>query len=255
MKVYIGKPKNWFGPYQLADALCFWVKDVEDEWGFKSKPDWVHDFGEWLAHGSVEKEDNNASFSFGKKDRHETWLYKLLSYIDKVKNKFKGEYIKIDYWDTWSMDMTLAPIILPMLKQLKDTKHGSGMIEMEDVPEYMRTTENEEWDSQKCFDFYHEDKEERKYTVHDRFDWALDEMIFAFDHLVDTSWEDKYSSGVMDHYSVPCEWYEDGKPKLYQMKEGPNHTYKCDWEGLRKEQERVDNGLRLFGKYFRNLWD
>jgi YD repeat-containing protein len=153
------------------------------------------------------------------------------------------------------MDHTLAPIILPMLKQLKATKHGSGFIDMEDVPEYMRTTETEDYEDQQCFDFYHEDKEERKYNIHHRYEWALDEMIFAFEHLVDDSWEDKYSNGEMDHYSEPCKWDEDGKPTLYTFKEGPNHTYTCDYDGLKKEWDRVDNGLRLFGKYFRTLWD
>jgi hypothetical protein len=28
-----------------------------------------------------------------------------------------------------------------------------------------------------------------------------------------------------------------------------------DKEGLEKHQDRVDNGLRLFGKYYENLWD
>ena len=32
--------------------------------------------------------------------------------------------VQIDPWDTWSMDHTLAPIILPMLIQLKKTMHG-----------------------------------------------------------------------------------------------------------------------------------
>lgn len=34
------------------------------------------------------------------------------------------EYVKIDKWDTYDMRSTLAPIIIPMLKQLKETKHG-----------------------------------------------------------------------------------------------------------------------------------
>jgi hypothetical protein len=54
MRVKIGKYENWFGPYQLAETLCFWAKPVVDEYGMKSKPDYVHNFGEWLAHGSVE---------------------------------------------------------------------------------------------------------------------------------------------------------------------------------------------------------
>ena len=56
MKVKIGTYTKWVGPYQLAELLCFWAKPVEDEHGFKSKPDYVHNFGEWLAHGSVEPE-------------------------------------------------------------------------------------------------------------------------------------------------------------------------------------------------------
>jgi len=251
MKIYLGKPNNWFGPYQLADLLCFWVKEVEDEHGMKDKPDWVHNFGEFLAHGfhKETKEDKRK----WNRDRPKTFLYKFLEWIHSIKPEKK--YIKIDYWDTWSMDHTLSPIILQMLKQLKATKHGSGIIDMEDVPEYMRTTETEDWDDQKCFDFYHEDTEERKYNLHDRYEWVLDEMIFAFEHIVDDSWEDKYRSGEMDHYSEPCKWDENGKPTLYTMKEGPNHTYECDYDGLKKEWDRVDNGLRLFGKYFRTLWD
>ena len=56
MRVNIGPYTNWFGPYQLAELLCFWVKEVPGEYGIKSKPDWVHNFGEWLAYGSVEPE-------------------------------------------------------------------------------------------------------------------------------------------------------------------------------------------------------
>jgi len=39
------------------------------------------------------------------------------------------------------------------------------------------------------------------------------------------------------------------------MEYGPNHTYVCDYDGIQKVYERIDNGLRLFGKYFRHLWD
>ncbi len=31
MKVYLGKPNNWFGPYQLAELLCFWAPKTKDE--------------------------------------------------------------------------------------------------------------------------------------------------------------------------------------------------------------------------------
>jgi len=253
MKVYIGAPNNWFGPYQMAEALCFWAKKEVDEHGFPRTAEWVHDFGEFLAHGFHKQTESEKRHIFTSPERPKTFLYKFLEWVNS--KKINKEYIKIDYWDTWSMDQTLAPIILPMLKQLKDTKHGSGMVDMEDVPEHMRTTDTEDWDSQITFDFYKEDQEKRQYDVHDRWDWVLGEMIFAFEHLVDDSWEDKYRSGDFDYYSEPCEHDADGKPKMYEMKHGPNHTYKCDYDGLRAEWARVDNGLRLFGKYFRGLWD
>ena len=39
-------------------------------------------------------------------------------------NKSRKVKIKIDRHDTYSMDHTLALIILPMLVQLRNTKHG-----------------------------------------------------------------------------------------------------------------------------------
>ena len=102
MLVYFGKHKNWFGPYQLANALCFWVKEVEDEYGIKAKPRWVHKFGEWLAHGSIEPEREVGEVYSWSKDRDHTWLYSFLLWIDKLKDKFPREYVKIDRWDSWN---------------------------------------------------------------------------------------------------------------------------------------------------------
>ena len=65
--------------------------------------------------------------------------------------------VKIDRWDTWSMDHTLAPIILPMLVQLKATKHGHPA----DLTE-------QEWDD------------------------ILDEMIWAFEQKCRDDWMDDY---------------------------------------------------------------
>jgi hypothetical protein len=51
--------------------------------------------------------------------------------------------VRIDRWDTWSMDDTLAPIILPMLVQLKETKHGAPIVDDEDVPKELKSTSAE----------------------------------------------------------------------------------------------------------------
>lgn len=255
MKVYIGPYKNWFGPYQLAETLCFWAKKEKDEYGFERTPDWVHNFGEWLAHGSVEPDP--APGQPARKfidDRPETWLYKFLLWIESKRKRIV--YVKIDRYDTWNMDSTLNPIILPMLKQLKDTKHGSQLVDDADVPEKFHTSYNpHDWDQLTLFpekkeaaDHAHDD------LVHLRWEWVLNEMIWSFEQLA-TDWEKQFHKGETDFYSEVSDWDENGKPKMYRLKEGPNHTSVFDAEGYTKHSERIDNGLRLFGKYYRGLWD
>ena len=245
MRVHIGKYKSWFGPYQLAEALCFWARDVEDEYGFKHKPDWVHDFGEWLAYGSVRPDpvpgDTTAMF---RDDRTSTWLCRFLTWVDSRRKR--TEKIQIDPWDTWSMDSTLAPIILPMLKQLQANKHGAPMVDIKDVPKELHG---------KKLTKKQKDQGEVDDKHFERWDWILSEMIFAFEHLVDDTWEDQFSSGEYDLRSKVIEWDEEGKPKLYEMVEGPAHTHRLDLEGMQAVHARIDRGLLFFGKYYRNLWD
>lgn len=236
MKVYIGPYKNWFGPYQLAELLCFWAKKEKDEYGFPKKPDWVHNFGEWLAHGSVEPEPKVGDI-YKWRDRPCTWLYKFLSWIESKRKR--TIYVKIDRWDTWSMDNTLAYIVAPMLKQLRSSTHGSPCVDDEDVPEHLRSTSAPPKENEYDTDANH----------HARWEWALDEMIFAFESKLDDSWEAQFESGVND-----LQWkkLENG---MSLMIDGPNHTKKYDYEGRQKYEDRIKNGFRLFGKYYQNLWD
>ena len=241
MKIKIGPYTNYFGPYQLAEKLCFWAKDVEDEYGIKSKPDWVHKFGEWLAHGSVEPEAEVGEIRSWDRERHNTWIYKLLLWIDSKKKRTVK--VHIDRWDTWSMDNTLAYIVLPMLKQLKETKHGAPAVEFKDVPEELMPP-----DAEAVKKLYMENGEiDDNYFK--RWDWVLDEMIFAFDSKVNDGWEEQFETGESD-----LQWkkLEDGN---YQMVEGPKHAKVYDWEARKKYEERISNGFRLFGKYYNNLWD
>ena len=70
---------------------------------------------------------------------------------DNVEGFERKIVIHIDDYDTWSMDHTLAPIIAPMLKQLKATKHGAPFVDDEDVPEHLRSTnakpKENKWDT------------------------------------------------------------------------------------------------------------
>jgi len=153
-------------------------------------------------------------------------------------NEDRVEEIEIHDYDTWSMDYTLALIILPMLRQLHLTKHGAPYVDPDDVPITYKPT-----------DAPSDDNNWVDNTHFRRWDWVLGEMIFAFENKVADDWEDQFWTGEHDY-----QWkeLEDGTSEMY---EGPNHTAKCDWEGRAKYQKRITNGFRLFGKYYENLWD
>jgi hypothetical protein len=138
--------------------------------------------------------------------------------------------VKIDNHDTWSMDHTLAHIVAPMLKQLNETKHGAPNVADEDVPEGLglRSTEanpkENDWDTDDNW--------------FKRWDYVLNEMIFAFQAKIDDDWEQKF-----------YKFEDDPKAPL-----GLKIVWKDD-EGRKAYQERISNGFRLFGKYYEALWD
>ena len=215
MKVYLSGYRNhWLSPYTILEKVFYWREIDYDE-------------------PIIEKWSN----------RLNPLCVAAQKFLDFVHPKI--EYVKIDRYDTWSMDHTLGRIVLPMLKQLKESKHGSPLVDDEDVPEELKSTtapaKENEWDT---------DGNHFK-----RWDWVMDEMIFAFECKADDSWEDAFREGKIDWKTVPAAWDENGKPTLYSMKDGPNHTYKCDYDGMKVVQDRIQNGFLLFGKYYQGLWD
>jgi hypothetical protein len=198
MKVFIGKYVKWIGPYQLADTIPFISEDTSEKIGDWLAKTWVNDLCEWLQ---------------TKKER-------------KIK-------VRIDPYDTWSMDNTLAHIILPMLKQLKETKHGSPMVDGDDVPPHMRhSTDSDNYDN----------------WVHYKWEWVLNEMIWAFEQELDDSGEDRF------YHGEPRIHWEDIPGTEYSEMKQTNPDYWVDHEGLKEYNARIDNGFRLFGKYYRGLW-
>ena len=184
MKVYISNYRHhWISPYTILKTVCFWEKDDDvfydhEETGKGRYVKWVN------------------------------FLNPICQAIQKVWDFVhpKITYVKIDRWDTWSMDHTLADIILPMLKQLQETKHGSPFVDDEDVPEELKSTsappKKEEYDT---------DDNHFK-----RWDWVLDEMIFAFECKVDDSWEEAFRSGKIDHKTIVSARDENGNATMYQ---------------------------------------
>ena len=155
------------------------------------------------------------------------WIYNhtINLYLDKVELTVK---VRIDRHDTWSMDHTLAHIVVPMLKQLKETKHGSPFVDDSDVPDELKSTNSPPKENEYDIDDNH----------HARWEWVLDEMIWAFEQKTRDDWES-------DYYK-----YEDDPTATFGMK--------CVWEdreGRKAHQDRMSNGFRLFGRYYENLWD
>ncbi len=241
MKVYINNYKNhWISPYTILDYIFFWtdwskcsrdssiqsaLDDLEGTKKYIEHPEWID---KWA-------------------DRLEP-ISKAIQWVwDKIDRKI--DYVKIDRWDTWSMDSTLAKIVLPMLKQLQATKHGAPYVDDEDVPDELKSTSAPPKKNEHDTDDNH----------FKRWDYVINEMIYAFEHKVDDSWQEEYSSGTFDTIWVPVDKdgneVAKGEHKFYQMKNGPNHTYKCDYDGIQKVEDRMKNGFRLFGKYYQGLWD
>lgn len=138
--------------------------------------------------------------------------------------------VKIHNYDVWSMDHTLAYIVVPMLKKLKEKKHGAPFVDNADVPKELRMSKKE-------LDAFHTDgSSDDKFFK--RWDWVMDEMIWAFEQKT-YDWEEQYYG----------EWQPSEDKPL------GGYFLNPDDEGRKSHQERMTNGFRLFGKYYENLWD
>ena len=213
MRVKIGPYIYWYGGYQIADKIFFWhekypSEELAERWDYK-----LHDrFGEWLA---------------------STWIHKVCEWI--YSKRKRTEKIHIDNYDVWGMDYTLSLIVVPMLKKLKEVKHGAPYVDDEDVPAKLRSTtksaqkvKKNSWDT---------DGNHFK-----RWDWVMDEMIWAHEQLIDDEGDSKF----YDH-TLADNPNDDLNTQIRKIK--------VDRKGLKAYHERIDNGLRLFGKYYRALWD
>ena len=240
MRVYINRYRDhWISPYTILDYVFFWTA-----WSKCSR---------WTLTETLEDERREKSTYVDHPEWVDRWADRLTPIstaiqwvLDRVHPRI--EYVHIDPWDTWNMESTLGQIALPMLRQLQATKHGSPLVEDEDVPEHLRSTAAPPRENEYDVDGNH----------FARWDWVMAEMIFAFEHHLDDSWQDQYRSGVIDHVSVPVD--RDGnevprsEARWFEMRHGPNHTYQCDYEAISRVQARIDNGFRLFGKYYQALW-
>lgn len=160
--------------------------------------------------------------------------------------------VNIEKFDTWSLDHSLAYIILPALLQLKATKHG--------IPhEFVADVGGADYDNQDSFDFYKETHNESFDIACKRWDDVLNKMIWSFQQIVFDNWESQYHHGTPKFDWVPSTPYTDpvtGKTEnTFQMVDKNPDEHWMDTNGMRLHEERIQEGLELFGKYYRHLWD
>jgi hypothetical protein len=219
MKIWISNYRDhWISPYTIIENIFFWTdwskcgrnKGVIEDKDYVDHPEWVERWANRITPIS------NA-------------IRVVLDFIHP-----RIQYVKIDRWDTWSMDHTLANIILPMLKQLDKTKHGAPYTDDDDAPEYLRSymaqPKENEWDTDSLHFM--------------RWDWILAEMIWAFEQEI----RDDDEAQFFDHSE--CGDLKDIKDWNERISK-----VKVDNEGLEAHQKRKANGFRLFGRYYQNLWD
>lgn len=208
MKIYFNKPKNnWISPYTIIEKVMFWREIDYDE------P--IVEFWNGV-------------------------LSPICSTLFDIRQFFNRDirFVHIDRWDTWSMDSTLSPIILPMLKQLRKDKHGAPYVDDEDVPTNMRSTTKAAIKAKK-------EPHDTDINHFKRWDWVMDEMIWTFEQLCNWDHEGQFYTHMTK--TIGWESEKDINKSIRKIK--------VDKVGLKRHNDRINNGLRLFGKYYRGLWD
>ena len=183
-------------------------------------------------------------FVFGFLDKIDILVSPLNRWSNSRKRKID---IHIDGYDVWSADYTLAMIIHPVLVKLKETKHGSPCVDDEDVPEHLRANKKD-----------HNDMSEEDSTIHDRWSWVLDEMIWTFGQhgMEDDSDQFHHNPDQLKLIFEKAPDMKGSKEVTFNHQKDPNNPpYWRDDEGLKKHAERKANGRRLFAKYYEALWD
>ncbi len=142
-------------------------------------------------------------------------------YPKKGKRKIS---VRIDEYDTWNMDHTLAHIIVPMLVQLKKTKHGTPN-EMFSEEYSIILGMNDYWVEQK--------------------NGPLHKKIVQLEKEAIKKWNDTISKMIKSFKELRSGY--KGEEKFYGKRP--------DRDGYAEYHRKLQEGLTLFGEHYRSLWD
>lgn len=218
MKVYIGKPRS-----RVLSRIH--RKYMEWKYGYcyvgGNNNKWER-FLEWL-------EDKLQGF----------YNITINQIIDRLPDR--SVKVKVHPYDIWGVYDTLALVIAPVLREFSKELNGAPIVENEDVPAHLHMPEGwweEKWGMNGETDPH----------FFERWEYVVGEMVWTFETLA-RDWEhDFYHDGLIEGMKqYPS---NDGIAKELQLKD-----FSVDEKGVEQTQERIKNGLRLFGKYFECLWD
>lgn len=150
------------------------------------------------------------------------WLLNI-SY-NKIVRKDTKVKVKFKYVDLYSLDYTLSLIILPLLKEFNGKKQGIPMVDNNDLPEDLKLSDailDVVYNGKECESDIRKTYEERAQMA---YNYIIDKMIWSFERI--SKGEDFYP-----------EWENDFNPELQK-----------DYD------KKIQEGLNLFGKYYRTLW-
>lgn len=144
----------------------------------------------------------------------------------------------LDKEDTWNMDFTVATIVAPLIKQLRETTHSYAAIDKEDVPQELHQT------------YGTQGEHTEKYSVQ-AYEWVLNEIEWAMNEISNENKNEPkmykhvgdIEFGDIDEATGLGEIKSLGVERIPEMEE-PNRQY----------HKRIQQGCVLFGKYFQNLW-
>jgi hypothetical protein len=149
--------------------------------------------------------------------------------------------VRIDKWDTWSMDATLAHIIHPMLIQLRDTTHGyPGNLVDENFANGIPCRPIDTSDG--------DDPGAQRWTE------ILNKMIWSFHQLILDKTDEPNVPTPTNYHKMPqrrdnpegiIEWSPEYNEEEYQEFKKQFRVY----------HDRMQEGFDLFGKYYQHLWD
>lgn len=149
--------------------------------------------------------------------------------------RFKGKKPIFNIKDTWSLDCTLNPIIAEGLKKFREVMTDKETTGSFGVPstiyhDFKVNVEDGEEAIQKGFEIWVE---------------QIDKMIYAF--------EDEKNEPDTDNYNFTFEFLDkpEGAKSLKPTDEDEYQRYREDCD---KHEAKVQEGLNLFARYYKNLW-